>query len=67
MHPLLSSLQRIESETTKEILAEVQGLSQQLVSENIRLQEEVARLSQIVQDVRERDANKKCLCRGFGG
>lgn len=39
--------------------------NQNLNEENQKLNEEVKRLSQIISDVRERDARKKCLCRGF--
>ena len=39
---------------------EIQGLR----AENQHLKDELARLQQIIRDVRSRDAGKRCLCRG---
>ncbi len=40
------------------------------LSESLQLAEqqaqEIQRLTQVISDIRERDARKKCLCRGMG-
>lgn len=36
-----------------------------LYEEQKESQDEIERLGQIIRDVRERDANKKCICRGY--
>lgn len=65
MHKLISLLQSLDQQNPPTEVNEAIGMAQQLVADNDRLHQEVVRLSQIISDIRERDANKKCLCRGF--
>jgi len=50
----------------QELLAQALSETRQLLEENQLLHSKVNQLEQIIQDIRERDARKKCLCRGFG-
>jgi len=50
----------------QELLAQALSETRQLLEENQLLHSKVNQLEQIIQDIRELDARKKCLCRGFG-
>jgi len=65
---LIELLTRLKDECTEindELLGQAITLASNLYEEKQGLKEEVECLSQIISDVRERDARKKCLCRGF--
>jgi len=62
---LLTRLKSESRETNDELLGQAMTLASNLYEEKQTLKEEVECLSQIISDVRERDARKKCLCRGF--
>jgi len=62
---LLTRLKDESTETNDELLGQAMTLASNLYEEKQTLKEEVECLSQIISDVRERDARKKCLCRGF--
>jgi len=62
---LLTRLKGASNETNDELLSQAITLATKIGEEKQALKEEVECLSQIISDVRERDARKKCLCRGF--
>jgi len=65
---LIELLTRLKDESTDindELLGQAIILASNFHEEKQALKEEVECLSQIISDVRERDARKKCLCRGF--
>jgi hypothetical protein len=62
---LLTRLKGASNTTNDELLSQAITLAAKLDEEKQALKEEVECLSQIISDVRERDARKKCLCRGF--
>jgi len=62
---LLTRLKGASNETNDELLSQAITLATKISEEKQALKEEVECLSQIISDVRERDARKKCLCRGF--
>lgn len=55
-----------DNNKAQELLAQALSETRQLLKENQLLHSKVNQLEQIIQDIRERDARKKCLCRGFG-
>jgi|GEM_PF-4981260 len=57
-----------DNNKAQSLLTLAQALSEasQLLEENQLLHSKVNQLDQIIQDIRERDARKKCLCRGLG-
>jgi len=65
---LLETAQTLVKDNNKaqELLAQALCEANQLFEENQLLRCDVNQLEQIIQDIRERDARKKCLCRGFG-
>ncbi len=68
MSELIELLTRLKDESTgvNEVLVnQAIALATTLGEEKQTLKEDVECLSQIISDVRERDARKKCLCRGF--
>jgi len=62
---LLSRLKDESTEVNEVLLSQAITLATKLGEEKQSLKEDVECLSQIISDVRERDARKKCLCRGF--
>jgi len=65
---LIELLTRLKDESTDindELLGQAIILASNFHEEKQVLKEEVECLSQIISDIRERDARKKCLCRGF--
>ena len=68
MSELIELLTRLKDESTDindELLGQAIILASNFHEEKQVLKEEVECLSQIISDIRERDARKKCLCRGF--
>ena len=68
MNELVEILNRLQGENFEintPLLTEAVGLAESLYKEQQTLQEEVECLSQIISDIRARDARKKCLCRGL--
>jgi len=62
---LLTRLKDGSTDVNDALLGQAITLATKLGEEKQVLKEEVECLSQIISDVRERDARKKCLCRGF--
>ncbi len=61
---VLNSIKQRDVEQSEELIDQAISLASRLYVQNQELSEEVGRLSQIIRDVRERDARKTCLCRG---
>jgi len=61
-----AQMQVKDNNKAQELLAQALSETRQLFEENQLLHSKVNQLEQIIQDIRERDARKKCLCRGLG-
>ncbi len=61
---LLSEILAQDASNNHGALQKVYDLSVALEQENTGLKQDVLDLKNIIQEVRRRDANKKCLCRG---
>ena len=62
---ILNKLKHESPEKNEALLVQAITLASTLSKEQQELREELSRLTQIISDIRERDARKKCLCRGF--
>jgi len=62
---ILNTLKHESPDKNEALLVQAITLATTLTEEQQGLHEELARLTQIISDIRERDARKKCLCRGF--
>lgn len=58
-----SFLKNLSISVSAEDRQRIEDEFQRLLGENQSLTDELARLRQVIQDVRARDANKRCLCR----
>jgi len=61
---LLNQLKDNKHTPDDQVLENCIGSVNAFIEENEELKQEVSRLSQIIADIRARDARKTCLCRG---
>ncbi len=61
---MLSEILNQDKTINGDALKAAYELAQALEQQNKDLKQEVLNLKDIIQEVRKRDANKKCLCRG---